>query len=161
MDLTDYLGLLYPYSKAQSNTLSSVRSRVLTSVDSCPCRILVGGRKSLLRKGSPNETPLICKLPIIVSPITKLKTLLYFILLNIPLSSISITFYLKSVLLYLLQLLTFSGNITVVLPPVPCFSCIFIFGHALSGLPLSEGGESILDLTTETLDVLKWVWGKI
>lgn len=75
MDLTDYLGLLCPYSKAQSNTLSPVRSRVLTSVDSCPCRILVGGRKSLLRKGTPSETPLMCKLPIIVSHITKLKTL--------------------------------------------------------------------------------------
>lgn len=84
-----------------------------------------------------------------------------FVLLNIPLSSISNTFSLTSVLPYLLQLLSFSGNTTVVLPPISCFSCIFIFGHALSGLPLSGGKESILDLTTEILDVLKWVWDKI
>lgn len=76
MDLIDYLGLLCVYSKAQGNTLSPVRSGVLTSVDSCPCRTLLGGRKSLLREGTPSETLPVCKLPILVSPIKKLKTLL-------------------------------------------------------------------------------------
>lgn len=97
MDLIDYLGLLCSYSKAQSNTLSPVRSRVLTSVDSCPCRIWVGGRKSLLREGTPSETLPVYKLLIFFISYYKAQNpsillFLDFVLLNIPLFSISITF---------------------------------------------------------------------
>lgn len=127
----------------------------MTSVDSCPCRILVRGRKLfqcisyqflylLLQNSKPSYT----SLPGLCS--TKYSTLFYYHHLfhsnQCSLICCSCSASLVTSLLCCLLSHAFPVFLSLVMS---CLAC-----HEVEG-------ESFLDLTAEALDVLKWVWGKV